>query len=52
MIPKYAEWTSPMTNFLQKNKKFEWGPDQVLKLGKLKKHFVTNRPLTMYDPEK
>ena len=26
MIPRYAEWTSSMTDFLQKNKKFEWGP--------------------------
>ena len=37
MIPKYAEWTSSMINFLQKNKKFEWGPNQVLKWAKLKK---------------
>ena len=52
MIPRYAEWILSMTDFLQKNKKFEWGPDQVLGLAKLKKHFVTNRPLTMHDPEK
>ena len=52
MIPKYAEWTSSMTNFLQKNKKFEWGPDQTLGLTKLKKHFATNKPLAMYDPKK
>ena len=52
MIPKYAEWTSSMTDFLQKNKKFEWGPDQILRLAKLKKHFATNRPLTMHDPKK
>ena len=41
-----------MTNLLQKNNFFEWGPDQVLKLAKLKKHFTINRPLTMHDPEK
>ena len=52
MIPKYAEWTSSMTNLLQKNKKFEWGPDQTLGLAKLKKHFATNRPLAMHDPKK
>ena len=52
MIPKYAEWISSMINFLQKNKKFEWGPDQVLELAKLKKKIVINRPLTMHDPEK
>ena len=52
MIPKYAEWTSSMTNFLQKNKKIEWGPDQVLGLAKLKKHFVTNKPFAMHDPKK
>ena len=52
MISKYAEWISSMTNFLQKKKKFECGPDQVLVLAKLKKHSVTNRPLTMHDPEK
>ena len=52
MIPKYAEWTSSMTDFLQKDKKFEWGPDQTSKLAKLKKHFATNRPLAMHDPEK
>ena len=28
------------------------GPDQALKLAKLKKYFVTNRPLAMHDPEK
>ena len=27
MIPKYAEWTSSIIIFLQKNKKYEWGPD-------------------------
>ena len=52
MIPKYVEWTSSMTNFLQKNKKFEWVPNQVLGLAKLKKHFATNKPLAMYDPKK
>ena len=52
MIPKYAEWTSSMTNLLQKNKKFEWGPDQTLGLAKFKKHFATNKPLAMHDPEK
>ena len=52
MIPKYAEWTSSMTDLLQKDKKFEWGPDQALGLAKLKKHFATNRPLAMYDPKK
>ena len=52
MIPKYAEWTSSMTNLLQKNKKFEWGPDQTLGLAKLKKHFATNKPLAMSDPKK
>ena len=52
MIPKYAEWTSSMTNLLQKNKKFEWGPDQTLGLTKLKKHFATNKPLAMHDPKK
>ena len=52
IIPKYAEWTSSMINFLQKDKKFEWGPDQVLGLAKLKKHFATNRPLAMHDQKK
>ena len=52
MIPKYAEWTSSITNLLQKNKKFEWGPDQTLGLTKLKKHFATNKPLAMHDPKK
>ena len=52
MIPKYAEWTSSMINFLQKNIFFEWGPDQVSGLAKLKKHFATNKPLAMYDPKK
>ena len=52
MIPKYAEWTSSMTDFLQKNKKFEWRPDQALGLTKLKKHFATNKPLAMHDPKK
>ena len=51
MIPRYAEWTSSMKFFLQKNKKFEWGPDQALGLAKLKKHFSTNKPLAMHDPE-
>ena len=51
MIPKYAEWTSSMTDLLQKDKKFEWGPDQVLGLAKLKKHFATNRPLAIHDSE-
>ena len=37
--------------FFQKNKKFEWGPDQMLGLAKLKKHFTTNTPLVMYDPK-
>ena len=32
--------------------KFEWGPDQALGLAKLKRHFATNKPLAMYDPEK
>ena len=41
-----------MTNLLQKNKKFEWGPDQILGLAKLKKHFTTNKPLTMHDLKK
>ena len=50
MIPKYAEWISSMIIFLQKNKTFEWGPDQVLGLAKLKKHFATNKPLAMHDP--
>ena len=52
MIPKYAKWILSMTNFLQKNKKFEWGPNQALGLAKLKKHFATNKPLAMYDPKK
>ena len=52
MIPRYAEWTSSMTNLLQKNKKFEWGPDQTLGFAKFKKHFATNRPLAMHGPEK
>ena len=52
MLPKYAEWTSSMINLLQKDKKSEWGPDQVLELAKLKKHFATNKPLAIYDPEK
>ena len=52
MIPKYAEWTSSMTNVLQKNKKFECGPDQTLGLAKLKKHFATKKPLAMHDPKK
>ena len=52
MIPKYAEWISSMTNLLQKNNFFEWGPDQVLGLAKLKKKFVTNKPLAMHDPKK
>ena len=52
MIQKYAEWISSMINFLQKNKQFEWGPDQVLGLLKLKKHFTTNKPLIMHDPKK
>ena len=51
MIPKYAEWTSSMINLLQKNKKFEWGPDQVSGLAKLLKHFATNKPLAMHDPK-
>ena len=41
-----------MTNFLQKDKKFEWGPDQTSGLAKLKKHFVINKPLSMHDPKK
>ena len=55
MIPKYAKWTSSMTNLLQKNpknQKFEWGPDQALGLTKLKKHFATNKPLAIHDPKK
>ena len=52
MIPKYAEWTSSMIDFLQKNKKFEWGPNQVLGLAKLKKKIATNKPLAMHNPEK
>ena len=52
MIPRYAEWTSSMTDLLQKNKKFEWEQDQTAGLAKLKEHFVTNRPLTMHNPEK
>ena len=52
MISKYAEWTSSMTNLLQKKKKFEWGPDQALGFEKFKKHFATNRPLAIHDPEK
>ena len=52
MIPRYAEWTSSMTDLLQKDKKFEWGPDQASGLAKFKKHFATNRPLAMHDPEK
>ena len=52
MIPKYAEWISSMTNLLQKNKRFECGPDQTLGLAKFKKHFATNKPLAMHDPEK
>ena len=39
-------------NFFAKKQKFEWGPDQVLKLAKLKKHFAINKPLTMHDPKK
>ena len=35
-----------------KKQKFERGPDQVLKLAKLKKHFATNKPLAIYDPKK
>ena len=50
MIPKYVEWTSSMINFLHFF--LEWGPDQMLRLAKLKKHFVTNKLLTMYDPKK
>ena len=38
--------------FFAKRQKFEWGPDQVLGLAKLKKHFATNKPLAMYDPKK
>ena len=49
---KYAEWTSSMTDLLQKDKKFEWGPDQALGLTKLKKHFAINKPLAMHDPKK
>ena len=52
MIPKYAEWISSMINFLQKNNFFEWGPDQILGLTKLKQHFATNKPLAMHDPKK
>ena len=52
MTPKYAEWISSITDFLQKNNFFEWGPDQVSKLIKLKKHFATNKPLAIYDPKK
>ena len=52
MIPRYSEWTSSMTDFLQKSKKIEWGPDQVSGLAKLKKHFATNKPLAMHDPKK
>ena len=52
MIPKYAEWTSSMINLLQKNKKFEWGPEQALGLAKFKKHFATNKSLAIHDPEK
>ena len=52
MIPKYVEWISSMTDFLQKNQNFEWGSDQMLGLAKLKKHFATNKPLTMHDPKK
>ena len=52
MIPRYTEWTSSMTDFLQKDKKFEWGPNQALGLAKFTKHFATNRPLAMHDPEK
>ena len=52
MIPKYAEWISAMTDLLQKNKKFDWGPTQASRLTQLKKHFGTNRPLAMHDPEK
>ena len=54
MIPKYAEWISSMTDLLQKKKikKIEWGPDQILGLAKLKKHFTTNKPFAMYDPKK
>ena len=39
----------------QKHKKFakiEWRPDQALGLAKLKKHFVTNKPLAMHDLKK
>ena len=32
--------------------KIEWGPDQVLRLAKLKKYFATNTLLTMYDSKK
>ena len=39
MIPRYAEWTSPMIIFLQKNNFFEWGSDQMLKLEKIEKTF-------------
>ena len=52
MITRYVEWISSMINFLPKDKKFERGPDQVLKLAKLKKHFVNNKPLAMHDSEK
>ena len=52
MIPRYAEWTSLIFFFFQKNIFFEWGPDQVLRLAKLKKHFATNKPLAMHDPKK
>ena len=41
-----------MTDFLQKDKKFEWGPDQAWGLTKLKKKFATNKPLAMHEPKK
>ena len=37
---------------MQKNNFFEWGPDQMSGLAKLKKHFAINKPLAMHDPKK
>ena len=51
IIPKYAKWTSTITDLLTKNNFFEWGLNQAIKLMQFKKYFVRNRQLAMYDPE-
>ena len=52
MIPRYAEWTSLMTDLLKKTKKFEWGPDQALGLAKLKKTFFHQQTINNARPGK